>query len=111
MTVLAIVSALVSLAFLASLFAVKSYQASGYAKPVSFTFANYAPCFDSMKATVVDRRLHAIKVPAGFEYPQAQSYTPTPSATQPNPVVCGMDRAVGEELPAVVVDIGIWLEA
>lgn len=111
MTVLAIVSALVSLAFLACLFVVKSYQVSGYAKPAAFTFANFAPCFDSMKATVQDRRLHAIVVPAGFEYPQPQSYTPQINATQPNAVVSGMDRAVGEELPSVICDIGIWIEA
>jgi hypothetical protein len=110
MTILAIVSALVSLVFLASLFAVHSYQASGYNKPVNFTFANFAPCFDSRKRTVVDRRLRAVVVPAGFEYPQAQSYTPPINPTMPNPVCTGMDRQVGEALPSVMVDIGIWIE-
>lgn len=111
MTILAIVSALLTLAFLASLFVVKSYQVSGYAKPASFTFANFAPMFDCMKQTVVDRRLHAIVVPEGFEYPQAQSWEPPINPTMPNAVVSGMDRQVGEEMPSVVVDIGIWIEA
>ncbi len=111
MTILAIVSALVSLAFLASMFVVKSYQVSGYAKPAAFTFANFAPMFDCMKETVVDRRLRAVVVPEGFEYPAAQVYTPTINATMPNAVVSGMDRAVGEELPSVICDIGIWIEA
>lgn len=111
MTILAIVSALVSLAFLVCMFVVKSYQVSVYNKPASFTFANFAPMFDSMKPTTVDRRLRAVVVPAGFEYPQAQSYNPPANATQPNPVCTGMDRQVGEVMPSVVVDIGIWIEA
>lgn len=111
MTILAIVAALVSLAFLASMFVVKSFQVNGYNKPANFTFSSFSPMFDCMKETVVDRRLRAVVVPEGFEYPAAQVYTPTINATMPNPVCTGMDRQVGEEMPSVVVDIGIWIEA
>lgn len=110
MTILAIVSALVSLSFLASMLVVKSFQVTNYAKPSAFTFSSFSPMFDSMKATVVDRRLRAVVVPEGFEYPQAQSYAPPVNPTMPNPVCTGMDRAVGEEMPSVVCDIGIWIE-
>lgn len=84
MVVLAIASALVALVGILAIPFLPTPRRSSYERPAAFTFTSAAP-------------LAALVNPAA-----------TPAATQPLPVITGMDQVVGQAMPDVFIDVGIW---
>lgn len=106
MVMLAIVIALACVFGIFTIPFLPTFRKSEFVKPASFTFsASRAP----LAAIVAEAPSSSSSSSLG-EIKTLAGYAAIQTKTAPMPVLIMMDQQVGQEMPAVFVDMGIWCD-